>query len=95
MASDGMFDNLYEPDIESCILPYLKNAPSNMIPPQNISDCLAYTAGSLSFKLDYKSPFSKAAQDSGTLMFGEVWPDKGKVDDIAVVVAQIHTKNEN
>lgn len=94
MSSDGMTDNLYEEDIEKCFEPHLSGS-SILIPPQEVSDCLAYKAGTLSFKEGIKSPFSKAAQDAGALMFGEVWPDKGKVDDIAVIVAQIHMKNDN
>ena len=87
MASDGMFDNLYEDDIESCIVLHL-NSSSIIIPPQEVSDCLAYKAGYLSFKEGYKSPFSKAAQVSGIPFMGEKeWPDKGKIDDIAVIVA--------
>lgn len=82
MASDGMFDNLYNTDVHDCIKPYLvKDALEDL---QKASECLADKALKLGDDQSYFSPFAKGAKESGRRFNG------GKSDDIVVIVAQLH-----
>ena len=82
MASDGMFDNLYDTDVHDCIKPYLvKDALDDL---QKASDCLADKAEKLGDDYSYFSPFAKGAKEHGKRFMG------GKADDIVGIVAQLH-----
>lgn len=82
MASDGMFDNLYDTDVHDCIKPYLvKDALEDL---QRASECLADKAEKLGDDEHYFSPFAKGAKEHGKRFMG------GKADDIVVIVAQLH-----
>jgi hypothetical protein len=39
MASDGVFDNLYDTDLIACVTPYMKS--THFENPQASSDCIA------------------------------------------------------
>ena len=77
IATDGLFDNLYDKDIVSC----MKGASSNEIVPSDVAHCLAKKAETLSFDKSYDSPFARNARDAKRNHPG------GKKDDITVVVA--------
>ena len=82
MASDGMFDNLYDTDVHDCIKPYLvKDTLEDL---QKASECLADKAELLGNDDSFFSPFAKGAKEAGKYFMG------GKADDIVVIVAQIH-----
>jgi protein phosphatase PTC7 len=78
MATDGLWDNLYENQIISIIKPFLStnHAPDLNIIAEMIGEhCLKYSADKR-----YQSPFSKRSQG---LYLG------GKEDDITILVSQI------
>ena len=87
MASDGVFDNLYDPDLIECVTPFMKS--TNLEDPQGASDCIADKAYKLGNSKGFASPFAVGARAAG-----RNYPDQGKSDDIAVITAQIHTKPE-
>ena len=87
MASDGVFDNLYNGDIKACVSEQMKGL--YLESPKGASDCIANLSLKLGNMGGYLSPFAKNARDSGV-----DYPPQGKADDIAVIVAQIHTKGE-
>jgi serine/threonine protein phosphatase PrpC len=79
VGSDGLWDNLYERHILSCLNPEVKG--HNLEVPQQASDCLAKLAEKAGTLKDYKSPFAKNAQEQGLRFVG------GKKDDVTVIVA--------
>ncbi len=82
MGSDGLFDNLFDNDIQNCIEKHTLNGTTNI---ESAADCIAVYAEFVSYKKDYVSPFTKGAVENGL-------PEKdnlgGKEDDITVIVAQ-------
>lgn len=56
---------------------------------QAASDCIGGAAYKLGYKTGFLSPFALHAKQHGVN-----YPQKGKDDDIVVVVAQIHAKND-
>lgn len=81
VASDGLYDNLYQEDILSCF--NILTRETLDVEPTETATCLAKKAETLSFRKDYDSPFAKNAREAGKKHPG------GKKDDITVVVAQI------
>ena len=79
MGSDGLLDNLYDSDIQTCLQPQvdhhglLKNV-------QEAADCLAKKTEQVAYDPNYLSPFARAAIEASKLHTG------GKPDDITVVV---------
>lgn len=88
MASDGVFDNMYDPDLIECVTPYMKS--THFYDPQGSSDCIADKAYELGNSKGFVSPFAVGARAAG-----RNYPDQGKSDDIAVITAQIHKKSES
>ena len=84
MGTDGLFDNLYEPDILACLED--DNKYSVPFDPTKVATCLAKKAEKFSFDKKYDSPFAKAARDCGRKHPG------GKKDDITVVVSEVHLR---
>ena len=87
MASDGVFDNLYDPDVIECVTPYMTS--TLFTDPQASSDCIAEKSFKLGNSQGFVSPFAVGARAAG-----RNYPDQGKSDDIAVITAQIHTKGK-
>ena len=86
MASDGMFDNLYDEDVHECITK-VRDPINQQFDVLAASDCLARKALWFGDREDYLSPFAKGAREAG-----KRYPAIGKSDDIVVVVAQIERK---
>ena len=87
MASDGVFDNLYDLDIKTCVKKELEG--TNLVKPQAAADCVAEKSFELGNKQGYLSPFAKGAHEANVN-----YPNQGKSDDIVAIVAQIHTKGK-
>ena len=85
LASDGLFDNLYNKDVVDCVEPLVKGVVVEDL--MEASYCLASKAEYLGNLKGYLSPFAKGAKEAGMY-----YPLMGKSDDIAVIVAQIHPK---
>ena len=86
MGTDGLFDNLYDHDIEMCLKPGIKdkgNQIYELTNPDGTAECIARKAYGLSKDRRYFSPFSKGARESGRRHIG------GKSDDITVIVSHI------
>lgn len=80
MASDGVFDNLYDIDLEDCVKPFVKDA--NLFDLMASANCITTKSYKLGNTNGYLSPFAKNAKRDGVN-----YPAQGKADDIAVVVA--------
>lgn len=80
LGSDGLFDNLYDKDIEEVC-----NSVNNRmgLDLKKLAGILAHHAEELSLDTSYLSPFAKNAKDNNINFVG------GKSDDITVVVAEI------
>lgn len=85
LASDGLFDNLYNKDVVDCVEPLVKGVVVEDL--MEASYCLASKSEYLGNLKGYLSPFAKGAKEAGMY-----YPLMGKSDDIAVIVAQIHPK---
>ena len=81
MGSDGIFDNLFDDDIISCLETQIKNRKIENL--QNASNCLSMSAEIKGYDPTYNSPFAIEAKAAGKKFKG------GKADDITVIVAQI------
>jgi len=80
MASDGVFDNMYDDDIEACVKPEMNGTDLSGL--QAASNCIAQTALKLGYKTGFVSPFALHAKEHGGR-----YPNKGKDDDIVVIVS--------
>ena len=81
MGTDGLFDNLYEPDILACLEDTTAKQPA--MDPSKVAHCLATKAEKKSYDKKFDSPFSKNARECGYKYPG------GKKDDITVVVSEV------
>lgn len=88
MASDGMYDNLYDQDVINCVESKNVNEHASF-DHKSVGDCLAELALKLGESENYKSPFARGAQEAG-----HKFPDVGKDDDIVVIVATVHNKKD-
>jgi len=87
MGSDGLFDNLFDEQIKSCVKAY-HSKDSTDFDPQTSAVCIATYAEFVSYDEKNKGPFYKSAvefkgEDKAKKYIG------GKEDDITVVVAQV------
>jgi len=80
MASDGVFDNLFDRDLEACVKPEMKG--SHFADLQAAADCIANKSEKLGNTRNYKSPFYMHAVEMGVR-----YPPQGKADDITVICA--------
>lgn len=89
VASDGLWDNLFE---ESDIVPLVRDeqakrnetgSTDSTINPQRLAHALVQRARAASEREDYESPFAVEARRHGLRRLG------GKVDDITVVVGRV------
>ena len=86
MGTDGLWDNLYDADIEKYLTAFLSN-DEQINKPEIIAKLIAQQAEKMSQKMEYESPFTREAKKHGLVYMG------GKPDDITVVVAQIIENN--
>lgn len=85
MATDGVWDNLFEDDIQVCVNSQLKNDNLALGNLKSASDCISTLAEAKSYDPTYVSPFT---------VEGRVKKEKkdhigGKDDDITVILSQI------
>ena len=88
MGTDGLYDNLYDNDIEGCLEPAIKvkegkSDDFSLDDPEAVAKCMARKAYTLSKDEKYWSPFARGAIRAGHRYGG------GKEDDITVIVTQI------
>ena len=88
MGTDGLFDNLFDEDIETCLKPSIEPVKGTtdkfkMLDPEATAKCIGDKAYKMSKDRRYNSPFAVGALKSGKRYIG------GKEDDITVIVAQI------
>jgi len=83
MASDGIWDNLYNDDVQVCVNSQLSKtkSDSSLGNLQAVSDCISTLAEAKGYDTKYESPFSKEAKAHGKDLPG------GKADDITVIVS--------
>ena len=86
MASDGVLDNMFDNDLKDCVLPQMDRVKFK--DPQETAYCIALKSFELGSDPKYNSPFAIGARNAGRQFQG------GKLDDISVVAAQIHTADE-
>ena len=89
MASDGVFDNLFDNDLAECVKPYMASDGITFLDPQASADCIAQNAQRHGLDENYNSPFAVGAKKDGKNWLG------GKLDDISVIVAQILTTEKS
>ena len=82
MGSDGLFDNMYNGNIALCLQTLLRK--DQTIDATEAATCIANKTQKMAQDESYFSPFAKAALEAKQEHTG------GKVDDITVVVAQVH-----
>ena len=88
MGSDGLFDNLFEHDIEKCLYKEIEERQGMenefmLKSVNNAASCIGKKAYKLSKKTSHESPFAKEAKKEGK------WYKGGKPDDITVIVSEI------
>ena len=88
MGTDGLFDNLFDKDIEACLNPSVRPVKGatdqyKLLEPEATAKCIANKAYNMSKERMYKSPFAEGAFAAGKRYMG------GKEDDITVIVSQI------
>ena len=76
LGSDGLFDNVFDKDLISCI-----QNQETKFESQKAAECLAKKANTLSLDENYDSPFAQNARAVGRKHPG------GKQDDITVIVS--------
>ena len=75
MGTDGLFDNVYDEDLEPCLLQEPKV--------EAMAECIGRKAYGYSKDKKYESPFARGAIENRRWYMG------GKADDITVVVGEI------
>ena len=95
MASDGIWDNMFEKDVINCVkqsMPKKKAKDTNvakLLDLQKAADCLATEAERLGNQVGYWSPFAIEARK-----YYRDFEPRGKADDVTVIVAQMHSKEQ-
>ena len=84
MGTDGLFDNLFEPDILACLEDTTAKQPA--MDQSKVAVCLAEKAEKMSYNKKYDSPFAQNARECGYRHPG------GKKDDITVVVSEVNIR---
>ena len=79
MASDGIWDNLFDDDIKICLK--ASTSSDHIVNVDQASQCISTLAECKGYMTDYESPFYVEAEAEGLNHLG------GKPDDIAVVVS--------
>ena len=81
MASDGVFENMYDKDLADCVKQYMDSF--TLVSPKDASDCITKKSDELSKKDYYLSPVVKRAN----VDYGMNLQFKGKTDDMTVIIA--------
>ncbi len=89
VASDGLWDNIYDDMIISIINQKVKYLDGMINDCEETADFLAQLAEKYSRDINYESPFAKRAKSKGYQYYG------GKEDDITIVISQIKQISEN
>jgi protein phosphatase PTC7 len=82
MASDGLFDNLFNVKIIELVRPFIRDR-DDLLDPALVAEMIAKEAEQFSHNQNYLSPFGKSARDHFYDYRG------GKPDDVTVIVAQV------
>ncbi|TKY71447.1 phosphatase 2C 71 [Spatholobus suberectus] len=82
-ATNGLFDNLYEPEMASIISKSLQAS----LTPQEIAEFLAMKAQEVGRSTSIRSPFAEAAQAVGYVGY-----IGGKLDDVTVIVSLVQPR---
>jgi protein phosphatase PTC7 len=87
MGTDGLFDNVYDEEMEPCIKEQLSLSDNLFVmkDPTAAAKCIGDLAYGKSKNTRYESPFAKGAKLAGK------WYTGGKEDDITVIVSHIVT----
>ena len=85
VASDGVFDNLYQETILDIINKTTKKGVLDR--PEKTAELIAEASFRMGPDIFFFSPFSYNAFHAGLAYYG------GKVDDITIIVAQVHLKS--
>jgi protein phosphatase PTC7 len=80
LASDGLFDNLFNVKIIDMVKPFVRDR-DEILDPQLVAEMIAKEAEKYSHNQNYVSPFGKAARENFYDYRG------GKPDDVTVIVA--------
>lgn len=84
IATDGLFDNLYEHEIASIVSKTLEAG----FKPQDTAKFLAKRAQEVAPSSSLRSPFADAAQAAGYVGYAG-----GKLDDVVVIVSLVQKKS--
>ena len=91
MASDGLFDNVFDDGVKDCLVGKVKR--EKLVDVDGVSNCLAKKAEDNGKLKDFESPFYFNARASGEEKFAN-FPAVGKQDDITIIVAQVERRTE-
>ena len=80
LASDGLWDNLFNPKIIELVRPFIRDR-DDILDPALVAEIIAKEAEKTSYGQNHLSPFGKNARDNFYDYSG------GKPDDITVIVA--------
>lgn len=80
LASDGLFDNLFDVKIIELVRPFIRDR-DDILDPTLVAEMIAKEAEKYSHNQAYLSPFGKAAREHFYDYRG------GKPDDVTVIVA--------
>mmetsp|Transcript_9672 Transcript_9672/g.14718 ORF Transcript_9672/g.14718 Transcript_9672/m.14718 type:complete len:110 (-) Transcript_9672:17-346(-) len=84
MGTDGLWDNLFEEDIKSCLRPHFSRTSG--LDTSAASKCISTLAEAKSYDKTYDSPFAVEAKKH------EQDEPGGKEDDITVIVSEVVPK---
>lgn len=82
VASDGLFDNLFNVKIIDLVRPFIRDQ-NDIMDPALVAEMIAKEAEKYSHNQNYTSPFAKGAREQFYDYRG------GKPDDVTVIVAQV------
>ncbi|CDW72503.1 serine threonine family 2c [Stylonychia lemnae] len=82
LASDGLWDNMYDVKIVDIVRPFIRDQ-DELADPELVAELIATQAEKFSNQQNYFSPFAKGARDNFYDFNG------GKPDDITVIVGQV------
>jgi serine/threonine protein phosphatase PrpC len=91
LASDGLFDNMWDDDLEDVVCEHVvADTEQSTETLTELANALANAASVNGRDKMFKSPWSVASASSGNVgLLRKLFPKGGKLDDITVVVAQL------